>query len=240
MKKFYEKNETLFAIMWIVVYVVVMGNLRNLGDDSPYMMIGLIVISTLMFLFVKRNHLEEKYGLSGWVKDSKAMLYLVPLWIVTTGNLWCGIVPEYQGTGLLFSIVSMALVGFAEEMIFRGFLFKAMLRDSGVKPAIIVSAVSFGIGHIVNLFTGHAGVETLIQIGYAIAFGFLMVYVFYKGGSLLPCIISHSLVDVFSKIGEVQGVTEWVYYAVLFVTAIAYGVYLHRIKEPDTEETPRL
>ena len=56
-----------------------------------------------------------------------------------------------------------------------------------------------------NLFTGHAGVETLIQVRYAIAFEYIMVFVFYKGGSLLPCIISHSLVDVFSKIGEVHG-----------------------------------
>lgn len=226
MKKFYDKHETLFAILCIVIYVVVMGNLRSFGDDSLPNMLGLIVISGLMFAFVKINHLEEKYGLAGWVKNSKAMLYLIPLWIVTTGNLWSGIELGYSGTGLIFGIISMALVGFAEEMIFRGFLFKAMLRDSGVKPAVIVSSVTFGIGHIVNLLTGHGGIETLVQVCYAVAIGFIMVFVYYKGGSLLPCIISHSLIDVFSKIGEAQGVAEWLYYAVVIITAIVYCIYL--------------
>lgn len=37
MKKFYEKSETWFAITWIIIYVVIMGNLRsNFGDESPY------------------------------------------------------------------------------------------------------------------------------------------------------------------------------------------------------------
>lgn len=210
-----------------------MGNLRNLGDDSPIMMLGLIIISALMLAFVKLNHLEEKCGLANWVKDPKAMLYLIPLWIVTTGNLWSGIELEYSGAGLIFAILSMALVGFAEEMIFRGFLFKALLRESGVKPAIIISSVTFGIGHIVNLFTGHASIETFAQIGYAVAFGFIMVFVFYKGGSLLPCIIAHSLVDVFSVIGEVGAVAEWAYYAVIIITAIVYCIYLSRVETPD-------
>ena len=52
MKKLYEKSEITFAIFWIVLYTVSMGILRNLGDDSPYMMVGLIVICVLMFLFV--------------------------------------------------------------------------------------------------------------------------------------------------------------------------------------------
>ena len=35
MKQLYEKSEITFAIVWIVLYVVIMGNLRNLGDVSP-------------------------------------------------------------------------------------------------------------------------------------------------------------------------------------------------------------
>ena len=57
MKKLYEKSEIGFAVFWIVLYTAAMGNLRNLGDDSPWMMLGLIVISALMFLFVRKNGL---------------------------------------------------------------------------------------------------------------------------------------------------------------------------------------
>ena len=111
MKKLYEKNEILFAIFWIVLYTVSMGILRNLGDDSPFMMAGLIVISVLMFLFVWKNGLMEKYGLSAWAKNSRAMLWFLPLWIIASFNLWGGIAPRYALPGQIFAMVSMALAG---------------------------------------------------------------------------------------------------------------------------------
>ena len=230
MKKLYDKSEITFAIMWIVIYTVTMGNLRNLGDDSPYMMIGLIVISVLMFLFVWKNGLMEKYGLSGWIKNHKEMLWLLPLWLITSGNLWGGWGPDYQGLGLLCGVVSMAFVGFAEELIFRGFLFKAMLKDDKAVTAIIVSSVTFGVGHILNLFTGHDFFPTLMQVFGAIAIGFIYMMVFYKSGSLLPCILSHSIIDVTSKLTPGKGeVLDWIYAAVLITTSIMYCLYLKKL-----------
>ncbi len=230
MKKLYEKSEITFAIFWIVLYVVVMGNLRNLGDDSPYMMLGLIVISGLMFLFVRKNALTEKYGLSGWAKNNRAMLWFFPLWIVASLNLWGGAAAKYPLPGQVFAMVSMALVGFAEELIFRGFLFKAMLKDGNVKTAVIVSAVTFGLGHILNLFTGHELAETLVQVVFAVAFGFIVTMAFYKSGSLLPCILSHSLTDVFSLFaaGEASSLLNRAAHIVIIVMAVLYCVYLAR------------
>ncbi len=67
-----------------------------------------------------------------------------------------------------------------EEVIFRGFLFKAICKTN-VKQAIIISSVTFGFGHIVNLLNGRDIPETLIQICYAVAIGFLFYNYFYKG-----------------------------------------------------------
>lgn len=233
MKKLYDKSEILFAILWIVIYTAGMGSLRNLGDDSPYMALGLIVISALVFLFVRKHDLSEKYGLAGWAKNSRAMLWFIPLWILASGNLWGGILPDYQGAGLLFAAVSMALVGFAEELIFRGFLFKAMLKDGNVKAAIIVSSVTFGLGHIVNLLTGHALFETLMQMLLAVAIGFIFTFAFYKSGSLLPCILAHSLIDVLSVFTPNRmDVLDWVYAAVIVILAVAYCLSLNRLETP--------
>lgn len=33
MKKFYEKSELWFSITWIIIYVAIMGNLRNNSYD---------------------------------------------------------------------------------------------------------------------------------------------------------------------------------------------------------------
>ena len=235
MTQLYKKSEILFAIFWIVLYTVSMGNLRNLGDNSPYMMIGLIVISALMFLFVWKNGLLGKYGLSAWAKNSRSMLCFFPLWIIASLNLWGGVAAKYPIPGQIYAIVSMALVGFAEELIFRGFLFKAMLKDGDVKTAVIVSSITFGLGHILNLFTGHELVETLVQVLFAVAFGFVVTMAFYKSGSLLPCILSHSLTDVFSLFagGEPSSLLNWVAHVVIIVMAGIYCMYLSkRVETP--------
>ena len=240
MTKLYKRSEITFAIFWIVLYTVSMSFLRNLGDDSPYMMIGLILISVLMLLFVWKNGLMEKYGLSGWAKNSRAMLWFLPLWIITTLNLWGGITPRYSMPGQLFVIVSMAFVGFAEEMIFRGFLFKAMLKDGSVITAVIVSAVTFGLGHIMNLFTGHELAETLMQVAFAVGYGFLVTMAFYKGGSLIPCILSHSLFDIFAQFASEDASPQlnWIGHGVMIILTGLYCLYL--AKHVDTPPVNRI
>ena len=237
MKKLYDKSEMSFAILWIVIYTVCMGTLQNnFGLDSLPHMLGLIVITAVLFLFVKKNGLMEKYGLSGWVENSRAMLWVFPLWIISCLNLFSGFKPDYPMPGLLYAAVSMALVGFVEEMLFRGFLFKAMLKDGNVKAAIIVSSVTFGLGHIMNLFTGQDLVETLNQVVFAVAVGFIFTMVYYKGGSLLPCILAHSIIDVTSVFAADEGSQRLnlILHVVTIVLAVAYCLYLaRRVETPE-------
>ena len=236
MKKMYEKSEITFAIIWIVIYAVGMGTMQNnFGLDSLWHMLGLIVISVVLFLFVKGNGLMEKYGLSGWAKNSKAMLWFIPLWIFSCMNLLSGFQPDYPVPGLFYAAVSMALVGFAEELIFRGFLFKAMLKDGNVKAAIIVSSITFGMGHIINLFTGHELIATLIQVIFAVAMGFVFTLVFYKSGSLLPGILAHSFIDVTSVLASDEGSqsVNLIVHIVFIVISVAYSLYLaKRVETP--------
>ena len=236
MRKLYEKKEILFAVLWIVVYCVVLGTVRgNFGDESIYMLFALAFFSAGIIAFVKANHLEEKYGLVGWPKDMKKYLFFIPMWILATGNMWDGFAPSYQGAELVIAVLSMSLVGFVEEMIFRGFLFKAMLGEDKTIVAIIVSAVTFGIGHIVNLFTGQASFETVMQIIFAISWGFILTMVCYKGGSIIPCIIAHSLIDVLSLFGADNELIDWIYIGTTIVGAIAYCLYLSRIHSPESK-----
>ena len=200
------------------------------------MLIALLVFAAGIIAFVKANHLEEKYGLAGWPKDMKKYLFFLPMWILATGNIWDGFAPSYRGASLVCATLSMILVGFVEEMIFRGFLFRAML-SKGKKPvAIIVSAVTFGIGHIVNLFTGQASFETVMQIVFAISWGFILTMVCYKSGSVIPCIIAHSMIDVLSLFGADNEIVDWVYIGVTIVTAIVYCIYLGRLQSSESHK----
>ena len=237
MKKLYDKSEMSFAILWIVIYTVGIGTLKgNFGFDSLPQMLGLIVIAAATFLFVKKNGLMKKYGLSGWVENSRAMLWILPLWGLSCMNLFSGFRPDYPVPGLLYAAVSMALVGFVEEMLFRGFLFKAMLKDGNVKAAIIVSSVTFGLGHIMNLFTGQDLVETLNQVVFAVAVGFIFTMVYYKGGSLLPCILAHSIIDVTSVFAADEGSQRLnlILHVAVIAVSVAYCLYLaRRVETPE-------
>ena len=241
MKKLYEKSEITFAILWIVIYTVGIGTLKsNYGFDSLWQMLGLIVLSAVIFLFVKQNGLMEKYGLAGWAKNSKAMLWFIPLWILSCMNLFGGFRPDYPVPGLIYAAVSMALVGFAEELIFRGFLFKAMLKDGNVKAAVIVSSVTFGLGHIMNLFTGQDLIATLTQMVFAVAMGFVFTLVFYKSGSLLPGILAHSFIDVSSVFAADEGSqsVNLILHIGIIVISVAYSLYLaKRVETPAIHRT---
>ncbi len=197
------------------------------------MLLALILFTAGSLAFVKANHLEEKYGLAGWPKNAKKLLYFLPMWILATGNIWDGFAPSLRGTELLFNTLSMLLVGFVEEMIFRGFLFKAMLKEDKAIVAIIVSALTFGVGHIVNLLTGQATVETLIQIVFAVSWGFILTMVYYRGGSLFPCIIAHSVIDALSVYGADNELADWIYIGATIVIAIVYSLYLAKLPAED-------
>ena len=230
MLKFYEKNQIVFAVLWIVAYCMIIAPIRGTyGDGSIQMLLGLIVFSLGLTLFVKGNRLENRFGLDRWPENMKKLLYLIPMWILSTGNIWDGFAPSFKGIALVYALLSMFLVGYVEEMIFRGFLFKGMMNEGRTIIAILVSAITFGMGHIVNLFTGQAGFETIIQIIFAISWGFILTMVYYKGGSILPCILAHSIIDMCSVVGKDSLLVDWIYIIATVIVAIIYCIYLSRI-----------
>lgn len=236
MRKIYEEKEVLFAVLWIVVYCLVLTPLKgNFGLDSAAMLAALIIFTAGICLFVGRNHLGKKYGLSEWPKDMRKYFFFIPMWILATGNLWAGFALSYQGVSLVIAVLSMVLIGFVEEMIFRGFLFKAMLANGNKAAAIIVSSVTFGIGHLVNLFAGQASFDTLMQVIFAVSWGFILTMVFYKSKSLIPCIIAHAMIDVFSVFGAENRLVDQIYILATVIVSIVYCIYLSRLKEAAAE-----
>ena len=111
-----------------------------------------------------------------------------------------------------------------------------MLSNNKTVVAIIVSAVTFGIGHIVNLFTGQAGFATVMQIIFAISWGFILTMVCYKSGSIIPCIIAHSMIDALSVVGGENEIVDWIYVVTTIIVAIVYSIYLGRLLSPDSNK----
>ncbi|MBP3686321.1 MAG: CPBP family intramembrane metalloprotease [Clostridia bacterium] len=236
MQKLYQKSPLAFALVCIGVYVFGMSAAdefsRVLEIEKCASAVFALLCCALLFVFVKRSGTERHFGLCKSAVGAKRLGFYLPLALLTSVNFWYGV---QWNTGLLETVlyvVTMLCVGFLEEMIFRGFLFRAMERDSR-RAAVIVSSVTFGIGHLVNRVNGSgaAVLETLCQIVYATAAGFLFVALFVRTDSLLPCILSHGLLNATSAFSAAEQQSETVRIVVSLVLALgsaAYALYVWR------------
>lgn len=239
MKKLYEKSEIWFAVIWIIVYVVLLSAADSFSEYFGVMKSVTaplcVILSAIIFLWIKKNGLYEKYGLIPFKGNPKNYLCFVPLLLIMSVTLWNGVTLNMSVLESALYVLSMLCVGFLEEVIFRGFLFKAICK-SNVKRAIVISSVTFGLGHIVNLLNGANFVPTLLQICYAVALGFLFTIIFYKGKSLLPCIITHSVINSLSAFrAEGSQTNLMVISAVVCVISVAYTLWILKAGQNNTE-----
>ena len=237
MTNLYRKSEITLAILWIVAYVVLSSLADQLSESIGIVKSATaalhIVMSLILFFWITKNGLRIKYGFCGSKLPAKRFLFYIPLAVIASTSLWNGISTRFGFPGTLFYVISMCCVGFLEEVIFRGLLFRAMEKDN-LRSAILVSSLTFGIGHIVNLFNGSGRelASSLIQIVFAVLVGFVLVWIFYHGKSLIPCILFHSVnnaLKVFAVEGRFSPQTEMILnLAVIVVLLGGYAAYLVR------------
>lgn len=223
-EKLLKKHETIFTIGLIVIYVTVNSYLmQNFGYTS----IQSVIVNTIISIFIIALIIGVKrvkfYGITK-VNNPKKFLYFIPLIIISLFNLRNGIHINNSSSEIIFHILTMINIGFLEEIIFRGFLFKMMEKDK-VKSAIIVSSITFGIGHIVNLLNGADFIPSLLQVCYAVAIGYMLVMVFYKSKSIIPCIVFHG---VFNSLGIFNvGNSTILSSIILMIASLSYGIYIN-------------
>lgn len=203
MKKLYEKSELGFALVWIGIYCLGMSVFdeisRALGVESIASAVFALAASIFLLFWLKAKGLSARFGLCRTKTPAKEFWFYIPLLLITSFNLWRGVGSNYGALALVCFILKMLCVGFLEETIFRGFLFKA-ISQSSLKWALVVSSLTFGLGHILNLING-SGMsigENLVQIVSAVLIGFLYVLIFIRSGSLWMCIISHGVFNSLS------------------------------------------
>lgn len=203
MKKLWDRSEIWFSVLLIVLYVVGNSNLDVLSESLGIEMVLTLpfdlLLLVLFFTFIRRNGLSDYYCLCAPKARAAEMLYYLPLLLISTVNIWFGIVMNKQPLEGLVYFLAMIATGLVEELLFRGFLFRAMSKNN-LRFAVILTSLLFGLGHIVNLFNGSgaATLETVCQIFYAVSIGFLFAAVLLKGGSLIPCMISHAMFNSLS------------------------------------------
>lgn len=232
MKKLYDKNELRFSLIGIGIYVVVMMLADNasglLGTEKLVTAPACLAMVCILYGWISRNGLKEKYGLCAPEGSAGRYLYFIPLALIASVNLWWGITLRLTAAETALYVISMLCVGFLEEILFRGLLYKAICRENE-KQAVVISSLTFGVGHIVNLLNGRDIPETLLQLCYATAIGFLFVVIFQKVKSLIPCIITHGILNSLSAVADTEAAPAWhqtAGSAFLCAAALSYALYI--------------
>ena len=98
-------------------------------------------------------------------------------------------------------IIYCIMTAVFEETLFRGMLFNYMVETfskdkKGIAKAIIFSGLTFGIAHLLNLFSGAGFLATLGQVGYTTLIGAMCAFILYKTRNIVFPIIVHAVYNI--------------------------------------------
>lgn len=96
---------------------------------------------------------------------------------------------------MMFVFINTLIVGFSEEGMFRGVLYRALRGKMGLTGAIIASSVLFGSVHVLNAFTTGHFLQSALQAFTATLSGFVFVAMLLRTGSIIVPMIYHALWD---------------------------------------------
>lgn len=139
----------------------------------------------------------------------------------------------FFGGMVLYELLgSCLLIPVAEELIFRGVVFKRLKLYIGAVPAIVFSALIFGIMHV-----------NLVQCLYAAVLGLGLALLYEKTNLFCIPVIGHIAANLVAVARAETGIFDFAFYpnvsgiVVTFVAAACAGVLLYRVwKMPEWED----
>lgn len=215
-------------------------------------------IAFVMALMVK-NALKNGFTLGFTGKNLLECLkfgWVFPAMIITEIMIGKAPLPALSHvtfTGVLTALFLAAAAGFFEEIVLRSIVANTMMtawlnKKNGIYTATFASAAVFGVIHLSNaLFVGMT-LHVVWQAAYAFALGLVFAAMYFRTKNIWGCIIMHTLVDFVAFLGtggsdvaenlktSLSGgftLTDIIFNAVLFVTAVAVALYLVRPSKQD-------
>ena len=215
------KPAPLVGVVMVLLYIVVVFGLQ-LGTGIPYSdwtstagnglraaVIPLAAGSLLLIVFLAIARWDMMWRDPGRLPMTTVMKLAMGFFIVCIALRAVGIDWGSVDQGVLLVVIaSGVLVGFAEEMLFRGVFLRSM-RTSGRTEAVAAlwTAIVFGLFHLPNLIVG-VGATQFIQILLAAASG-ATLYAFRRyRGLILIAMIAHGIWDMSTFLAVSNG-REW-------------------------------
>jgi membrane protease YdiL (CAAX protease family) len=160
---------------------------------------GLIVGAVLLlgFLFsvgwVRQIFAGQQTHVHGrWWMWVAPVLVLIPIVLRIVGIDYASYGPGVVATTFAVGL----LIGFTEELLFRGIVVKIM-RDGGHREwtVAVASAGLFALSHAVNLLSGQPVLTVALTVVFTFGFGLMMYLVMRVTGSIIWAMVLHALTD---------------------------------------------
>lgn len=214
----------VYLLVGTIAYFLGLSNMALYGLAN----LGLTLIVIVLLTRLKR---WRTIGFKPPRQRGDLLYFLVPF-IPMALNL----IPGIQIESMVYvsgALVIALMVGFSEETIFRGLMLQA-IKPLGHWKAVIITALLFGLTHAMNALTGKSLLDSMMQIGYAVAIGFAYAALALKKDSLWLLILVHFLTDFVFFIQK-PGFSLPPFWQSFLVTSlmigfIAYGIFLMQQK----------
>ena len=238
------------AIAMMLAYMVLVNGLQltsgvnyadffdNADNAMKSAVIPLAAGAVLLIVFALIAKWDMLWRDSARLPMTKVLWALPVLFTVTFIVRFFGISWNEIPSNLIVNVIlAGALVGFAEEFLFRGIVLRGLREHRSEGVAAFWTAVLFGLFHVGNLLFGQGIGEVLLQMLIAAASGFTL-YLFRRGfGVIIAGMIAHGLWDISTflagnfghgALNNVAGAAPFVLAAFAIVMAI---VILRRDKD---------
>jgi membrane protease YdiL (CAAX protease family) len=204
------RQAVLAAIGYIAIMALGMfttGHVFGITYGDPEMVYVLVFFEVAMSIYAvvmaRRifGHWHCGFGPIDW----RGMWWLAPSFLVIAVLFAAAL---FTGTVsvsflVLTVIVTMILVGFSEELMFRGIVLKGALREMSVLKAIVISSALFSSLHAVNVLAFVPLDGMVQQLVLTFIFGLAMACFALRVNSLVPLMVFHALWDVVQFLGDI-------------------------------------
>lgn len=232
MLKLYKSKFAKHSLFWLLMYLLintVTGNIASSISIEPYIAgaVPNLLLAVICLLYLKRTQTANEIGLfTKTAEKSTTMLFYIPVLILPFLSLFYGINKELSLTEILLLLAMYTGVGFMEEVIFRGLMFKELSQKWNRYVVVAFISFTFAIGHIVSIVAiSQSAGDTMLQIINAFVVGFMFMAVILASGNLKICIITHILYNFIAGISRADSTHTEIIFISLIITVL-YFVYL--------------
>lgn len=128
----------------------------------------------------------------------------------------------------------LAFVAIAEELFFRGLLFRELAFCYEVNPvlAAVIVSLLFGALHLLNVFSYAMISYATVQSLCAFAISFDLSAIYYKFKNIVPCVVIHMAINI-TSVGLDNGLKKLslscVEVTVFLMVAVLYLIHGYRL-----------